>query len=327
MQEGWVLMSGSADQSEISSSSKLHPIHDDKKLISKRHQNAYKNDALVQDCDFPVYKGKNYRPAIIITGHLRCLERSRHLIKKLSESCDIYVVTNKQYKREALSIARRNKILIIEENQDAIEMEKKLLFNPIKQWQKLAIGLRLIEEREIKKRRKYTHILKIRTDYFFAHPKNMLEDLRVLSNSTRGLVGTSDKVFGGKRDQMMLMKGFFDGILGWQIRVDDMYWPINIEQILESDESMKWYGFNWPIELIGTPNTVDELRDLLTVNYSILKQRLQQFRPNKHTSYHNLFKGNTDFASEVAFARHLNFVGLPFNECYGLRGFLYQDRK
>ena len=121
-----------------------------------------------------------------------------------------------------------------------MEMEKKLLFNPIKQWQKLAIGLRLIEEREIKKRREYTHILKIRTDYFFAHPKNMLEDLRVLSNSTKGLVGTSDKVFGGKRDQMMLMKGFFDGILGWQIRVDDMYWPINIEQILESDESMKY---------------------------------------------------------------------------------------
>ena len=74
MQEGWVLLSGSADQSEISSSSKLHPIHEDKRLIATRHLNSCNNSALVQDYDLPSYKAKKYRPAIIITGHLRCLK-------------------------------------------------------------------------------------------------------------------------------------------------------------------------------------------------------------------------------------------------------------
>ena len=206
-------------------------------------------------------------------------------------------------------------------------MEKNLSFNPIKQWQKLAIGLKMIEEQENRIRKKYTHILKIRTDYFFAHPKNILKDLRVLSNSTRGLVGASDKSIWGQKRSDDVNERLFNGILGWQMQVEDVYWPINIDQILESDESIKWYGFNWPVELIGTPKTVDELRSLLIKNYCTLKQRLQLFKADKFTSYHKLFKGNTDFASEVAFARHLNFVGIPFNECYGLRGFLYQDRK
>ena len=40
--------------------------------------------------------------------------------------------------------------------------------------------------------------------------------------------------------------------------------PIALDQILNSDEAIKWYGFNWPKDLIGTPKTVDELRNLLS---------------------------------------------------------------
>ena len=327
MQESWVLMSGSADQAVAGNLRNLHTIQKDDELKEARKLNNLNPTLITQEANFATYKRKRFRPAILITGQLRCLNKSRLLIKKLSRSSDIFIVTTKKYKREALSISSRKQTFIVEENHEAAMVDSNLPFNTMKQWHKLAIGLELIELEEKKAKKRYTHILKIRSDYYFAHPENILQDLRGSSNSSRGLVGASDKVFGGRRDYMMLMKGFFDGILGWQMNMNNIYWPIALDQILNSDESIKWYGFNWPKDLIGTPKTVDELRNLLLKNYSVLKRKLQLFKPDAFTTYHKLFIGNEDFASEVAFARHLNLVGIPFNECYGLRGFLYKNRR
>ena len=327
MQESWVLLSGSADQSEFAKSDKLHSIHKDIKLTEARSLNKLNASDLIQSHKIPNYNRKKYRPAIIITGHLRCFAKSRLLFNKLGENCDIYIATTGQYRREALSITSKTRISIIEDDDEARSIDSSLPFNTMKQWHKLAIGLKLIEAEERKAKKRYTHLLKVRSDYFFVHPENIIRDLRVSSNTSLGLVGASDKVFGGRRDHMMLMKDFFNGLLGWHIRTNNVYWPINLEQVLASDESIKWYGFNWPIELIGTPATVDNFKTTLKVNYYSLRQKLQAFRPTSETKYHNLFQGNINFASEIAFARHLNFVGIPFNECFGLRGFLYQNRR
>jgi hypothetical protein len=122
------------------------------------------------------------------------------------------------------------------------------------------------------------------------------------------------------------MSGFYYGLLGWFNDQEDKYWPINLDQVLKSDDSIKWYGMNWPIELIGRPKTTEEWRKYLTKNQTKLRSQLQTFKALETTSYHKLFQGNKNFASEVAFARFLNLSGLSYRECKGLRGFLYSQR-
>ena len=93
-----------------------------------------------------------------------------------------------------------------------------------------------------------------------------------------------------------------------------------------SDDSIKWYGLNWPIDLIGTPPTTEAWRRQIRQGGNKLAYTLAKFKPNRTTKYHRLFKGHPRFASEVSFARFLNFNCIPFKDCYSLRGFLYSDR-
>jgi len=53
---------------------------------------------------------------------------------------------------------------------------------------------------------------------------------------------------------------------------------------------------------------------------------LTHHKASQSAQYHRLLKGNPRFASEISFARFLNFCGIPFHDCVALRGFLYSDR-
>ena len=182
-------------------------------------------------------------------------------------------------------------------------------------------------------KQKYTHILKLRSDFHHVKPKYLLKELV----SADGILCSSDKVFGGGRELMMLFEGFYAGISGWFDQKELDYWPINTETILNSDDSSKWYGMNFPKHLVGQPSSVEKLREVLTIGGQGLAKALQNWRPDQkidkfnYDQYyieqlHRIVPGHPRFASEVCFARFLNFNGITTHNSPGLIGFLRSDR-
>ena len=124
----------------------------------------------------------------------------------------------------------------------------------------------------------------------------------------------------------MQFEGFFRAIPRWFDQREKTYWPINLQQVLASDDAVKWYGMNWPLDLVGTPQHPRPWRQALLANEQRLTQALAHHKASQSAHYHRLLKGNPRFASEISFARFLNFCGIPFHDCVALRGFLYSDR-
>lgn len=196
----------------------------------------------------------------------------------------------------------------------------------MQQWHKLTSALAMIRSKESRVGRRYTHILKLRTDFHHVQPRRLLRELVAAD----GLVCSSDKVFGGRRELMLLFAGFYSAIAGWFDQKEQDYWPINVPPILVSDDSSKWYGMAFPRELVGQPSSVLELRELLQRGGARMAEALQKWRPPETADptklYWRLFQGHPRFASEVCFARFLNFNSIPAHSCPGLLGFLRSDR-
>ena len=326
LQPAWVLASGSADHDDSEVSRIKVNLQNDNRLIKARYLNRYDPNKLKQKVVKQKPIGKTQKVAILLIGQLRCLNKSGELLKQLAEHGDLFIVTSKEYANAAQSLNAKE--ILVVQNDNIIHKDDTLLpYRSMKQWHKLHLALKMMRNEEKKSGTTYTYALKIRSDYYFAHPSKILSQfITTCQDPLIDITGASDKVFGGSRDLMNLMSGFYYSLLGWFNDQEDKYWPINLDQILTSDDSIKWYGMNWPIELIGCPKTTEEWRKYLTKNQAKLRIQLQTYKNLEKNSYHKLFQGNQNFASEVAFARFLNLSGLSYQECKGLRGFLYSQR-
>ena len=330
-QPAWVLLTASANRKELPAekiSAYRHPIQDDALLVQKRYTNSQAPHLLQQNAINTRNRGsKQNKTAIILTGELRCLQRSRELILSLKNYADLYIITTAKYREDALSLVKTSRIKVIEDCPYAEAEESNLSVNSMKQWHKLKIGLEMIEEAEHKIGKAYKRILKIRSDYYFVHPEELISSfVRISRNSNTGIVGSSDKVFGGRRDYMMLLKGFYMALHGSFDGKENIYWPINLSQILYSDDAFKWFGLKWPKELIGEPTNLWEWREYLIKNQVSLSYLLGSYQTKTNSSFHSLLEGHPQFSSEICFAKFLNYTGIRFNESYGMRGFLYSDR-
>ena len=257
-----------------------------------------------------------YRIAIILPGELRCMNQSKEFLRELSKKADIFICTSERFKEESTMIKSRVKF---------ISQEPLLPVGAMQQWHKLseALGMVRMHERKIGKR--YTHILKLRTDFHHAKPSKLLKELIAAD----GLICSSDKVFGGRRELMLLFDGFYAAIKSIFNDREQSYWPINTQTILKSDDSSKWYGMFFPKTLVGEPKGVEYLRQILKEGGSHLANELLTWRVGTNFStddYVRFFKGNSRFASEICFARFLNFNAIPTHNCPGLTGFLRSDR-
>ena len=211
-----------------------------------------------------------------------------------------------------------------------VESEPNHPMGAMQQWHKLMLTLSMVRAHESRTGRLFTHILKLRSDFHHVQPRHLLSELV----SADGLICSSDKVFGGRRELMMLFEGFYAAIYGWFDRREQHYWPINVGTILNSDDSSKWYGMNFPKELVGQPATVEELRAVLKSGGKVLAKSLQEWKPNEDFNrqqlyskqLHRLVPGHPRFASEICFARFLNFNGIRTNSSPGMLGFLRSDR-
>ena len=319
----WVLLSASADHQGCTDEESLN----DPELLAARHLNTHSPSLLTQQSSKQLFGNFRRKIAIIIVGELRCYSRNQHFFANLAEKIDIYVVTTSKYRLNALNVTSEKRLFIINDHSEELEEDLSLPVPSMKQWQKLAIGLEMIKRAEQIQGWQYEYVLKLRTDYYFVHPKRFIKNIvKACHSNGYGLIGASDKVFAGSRDLMMLFQAFYANLNGWFDQKEDQYWPINLRQVLLSDDSIKWYGFNWPTELIGTPSTTKIWRQQLHEGGRTLTHSLAEFKPDQNTKYHRLFKGHPRFASEVSFARFLNFNCIPFKDCRSLRGFLYSDR-
>ena len=330
-QPAWVLLTASADRKvtpEQKGVSCRHPIQNDKLLLEQRSINNFDPHLLKQKIDKTEKKGgKPAKTAVILTGELRCLHRSRGLLLSIGKSADLFIVTTAAYRADALSLTSKSNIKIVDDCNDMKREERRLNVNSMKQWHKLKIGLEMIEKTESETTKSYRFILKIRSDYYFVHPERLIHSFeKACRQSQTGIIGSSDKVFGGRRDYMMLFKGFHAALLGSFDGKENYYWPINLKQILSSDDSYKWFGFKWPKKLVGEPKNLVEWRENLENDQTSLTHSLATYQNGTPDSLYSMLKGHEQFSSEICFAKFLNYTGIKFNELYDLRGFLCNDR-
>jgi hypothetical protein len=266
------------------------------------------------------------RFALLLPGQLRCLEYSRGFLEELCSRADLFVCTEERYRMAAASIRCRGhrEVRIIEDNMEDRVEDAALPVASMKQWHKLAVCLTMVREQEQRQARRYTHLVKLRTDYLHVNPEWFFQDL--LQHRHDGLACASDKVFAGSRDLMMLFKGFPTAIAGFFDGHEHTYWPINVETILTSDDSSKWYGMNWPERLVGQPARVQDLRQVLQQGGRELAAALAGFRAQPDEPFLRLFQGHPRFASEVCFARFLNLCGVAAHGNRAMQGFLRSDR-
>ena len=324
-QKNWVLLSASADHPTTSKGLRFS----DRELIEKRAINSQQPSELRQHLPLaPLFSvPRRHRCAILLTGELRCLKRSQKFLSLLAQQADFFIVTSDAFRKAAHHLAPQHRVLIVDEHDSERQTDHDLPLGSMKQWHKLAMGLKLVESSECSRNLRYSYVLKLRSDYFYVHPQRLLNNVvQQCKKPETGLIGASDKVFAGSRDLMMLFKGFFNNIEGWFNGREDRYWPINVDQILASDDAFKWYGMNWPEALVGQPESTEKWRKLLIDGGKDLSVSLARYEYDEHSRFYRLFQGHQRFASEVCFARFLNFNGIPFHDCYSLRGFLYSDR-
>ena len=258
-----------------------------------------------------------HRIAVLLPGELRGLTHSRSFLQALARRTDLFICTSAAWASEGRSLPGQLHV---------VEPEPDLPMGAMQQWHKLALALAMVRREEQRSGRRYSHILKLRSDYLHAQPQHLLAELVAAD----GLICASDKVFGGRRELMLLFEGFHAAIAGWFDQREQAYWPINTAPILHSDDSSKWYGMAFPRELVGQPTSVAELREVLAQGGATLAEALLRWRPPAGASGEDLvwrlFQGHPRFASEVCFARFLNFNAIPSHCSPGLMGFLRSDR-
>ena len=189
------------------------------------------------------------------------------------------------------------------------------------QWHKLKQGLEFIHYHEKSQNASYTHIYKIRTDFYFNKP--ICASIHISRGSD--FVAVSDKVFGGKRETIMLFKSFLDfsNLVSKGTHLIDSDW------ISQTSDSVKWYGFLLERDQSKGTNSIKELKEKIIKNSSqqSLKNKLEmQIYRRTNDSRYRFFEGSTIFASEIVFAAFLMHHRIipKYNE--SLSGFLFSDR-
>lgn len=287
-------------------------------LLLQRTINQHEPQLLA--CGRPSRRGAPFGThiAIVLPGELRCLECSLPLLRTLARQTDLFVCTSSTYAAAARQLDATSL--------QVIDPEPGLPMGAMQQWHKLAVALEMVRAHERRSGLRYSHILKMRSDFHHVQPRRLLAELVAAD----GLICASDKVFGGRRELMLLFEGFYPAIAALFDEQEERYWPIHTAQILRSDDSAKWYGMSIPTDLVGQPASVEALRAVLATGGEALAQSLLRWRPPAAAELEGLccrfFRGHPRFASEVCFARFLNFNFIPAHSSPGLLGFLRSDR-
>ena len=134
--------------------------------------------------------------ALLLTGELRCLSRSGPLLRQLSEQADLFIVTTARYADATQQLTPAKQILIVDHVPSEAQRNQRFLVGSMKQCYKLHQALQLVQAAEQRRRRRYSHLLKFRSDCFYVHPQRLMKDvIHQTRHPKAGLDGASDKVY------------------------------------------------------------------------------------------------------------------------------------
>lgn len=272
----------------------------------------------------PMFRPRGMRLAVLLIGELRCLEQSRRFLRSLSRHADLFICTSSPYRAsaESLHCHRHRWIENLNPGSPQAAEENALPHGAMRQWFKLRLALQALRAFEQQHGRRYTHILKWRSDVYLCQPQRLLADL---ARQREGLITASDKVFGGPRDLMLLLEAFSHTLLRHQ--PTHTFRPIDREPILRSDDSVKWYGFRFPASWASLTQAGPlALRRALEQAGPDVVAELAQLQCQPPNDGVSVVKGDPSFASEIAFARFLNHTGIAAHCPPGLESFLRADR-
>jgi hypothetical protein len=261
--------------------------------------------------------------AVVLPGELRCWSRSEELIHGLAAHGDVFVCTSPRYADLAATAGLPMRVSVVDD-------DPQLPHPAMQQWMRLNVCLDMVLASEMEIGKPYTHIIKLRTDYFHIDPSDLLSSIGRLRSC---LSACSDKVFGGDRDSMMKFRDFYREIMDYWVDADHRF-PVNHAQILESEDSFKWFGMLFSDSELNGASTPGEFRSVLasgqarnipaTGNASAGAQvHCKRLMP---TLFDLVPKGERVFASEIMFAAFLNQMNLRvlWEPC--LSGVLWSDR-
>ena len=151
---GWdALQNGDIEQAE-SAGACCSTTHN---LLLMRAINQYAPELLVQK---RIRRGGGpwrSRIAVVVPGELRCYRHSEELFKSLSRHTDMFVCTSEAFANTAEQLAV-TKVKVIDQ-------EPNHPIGAMQQWHKLAITLSMVRAHEKRTKKRYTHIVKLRSDF------------------------------------------------------------------------------------------------------------------------------------------------------------------
>lgn len=199
------------------------------------------------------------KTAIIITGLPRCIGFNIEELTRITESFDVFVVTNRTKELEFEGFSSIKSITYIDDIKDEKAQEKQYLDmkegGKILQWQKLKIAMRALEEYETQNNILYDTIFKIRTDLIFS------TDFIIPNVNSSVFHMNTDLYFGGTRSNFKKVSQFIDHI--------DVYYknyrflPFNAELVNSSEHSAaRFHWLNYPKALAGVAEDFSAFQSL-----------------------------------------------------------------
>lgn len=181
--------------------------------------------------------------ALVISGHLRCINQRVNQLKSISEKCDLFIVTNKSQvtQVEYLKSEIVFNVVYCEDVQwarNAEAIESSLQRRTVYQWVKYKLACQVIRETEIKYSSQYKYIHKIRTDCDYQDLEMLVSDSHCYNlDNFDGIFAETDYSWSGKRKFALKIEAMYHYFLNEIINSNGSFRgkAINLSQLKASD--------------------------------------------------------------------------------------------
>lgn len=284
-----------------------------------------KNNKKNESIDFKVNVNENL--AILFPGRLRCWEYSKEFVNSLSKKFKIFIITDISDKEKILSLNNKNIHNIILEESKYKNYQKEVNYPGQNQYLKLKVGILEILDYEKKHNINFKNFIKLRTDYQYYDPKNLINMNR--ENNENCLFAKSDILFSGRREFFIPLMGVFE-FSNWMYLSNFQnleYLPINPYQIKESDFGS--FKFNWlklPSKVVGKNLHSKVSAELIKKKVENNFEKFLKFYPKLGEEYKEA-AGKGYFPSEQSFAHFINLSGIRCKTHFKFSGHLMHERE
>jgi len=262
--------------------------------------------------------------AVLIPGRLRCWDKSKDLIYSIAEKNKVFIMTDDSDKKIINDIDHKN---IYVTNIDDSVYQNQLSKIPnvsLNQYFKLKCAIDEIYKYEKKNSVFFKNFIKIRSDFFYYNPENLL-DMRKENNEDY-LFAQSDLNFSGRREFFLPLRNFYD-FSEWTYNNDFHnldFMPINPTQIIKSDPgSTKFNLLKFPeeiVETLMTRPTSEYIHEKVKKNYD----KALKYKYNSNDKFK--LTGSPGYvATEQSFAWFLNLIGIPCKTHLKYSGFIMHN--